>query len=53
MAFKGKKFTIFGSYKLKKNAVASERQHDGSFILRRKVRGSVRYVVLKPRRRKR
>jgi hypothetical protein len=50
MALKGRKFVIFGAFGSKTKAKRAEKKHPGSFVLRRKWRGHVRYIVLKPRR---
>jgi hypothetical protein len=42
------KFKVHGSYDKKKDAVRKEREVRG-FILRRRIRGKIRYVVLTDR----
>ena len=49
MAFKGKKFTIYGAFKSKAKARAREHAHKGAFIQPRTIRGHKRYIVMKER----
>jgi hypothetical protein len=47
MPKRGQKFVLYGAFSSKSAAERAEREHPGSFIVRRRVRGSVRWVVLK------
>lgn len=56
MAFHGKRFDIFGSFKRKADAVEREEEHSGAFIReirvkRGKQKGQKRFVVLRERKR--
>jgi hypothetical protein len=51
MAKKGKKFIFRGAYRKKSDAVEEERKHPGSFIVKRKIRGKTRELVLTRRKR--
>jgi len=47
MSKRGRKFTIYGAYGSKSTAEKAERKHKGAFILKRRIRGDTRYVVMK------
>jgi hypothetical protein len=49
VAKQGRYFTIFGAYRRKSEAVRKEQEGKGRFIVKRRVRGMLRYVVLKPK----
>jgi len=51
MAGQGRKFTFHGAYKEKEDAVREEKKVHG-FIRREKIKGHLRYVVMKPKDRK-
>lgn len=46
MAKRGRKFTFHGAYGSKAGAARKERKVSGGFILKRRIRGSVRYIVM-------
>jgi len=47
MAGSGRRVTFHGAFGSKKKAAAKERKTRGAFVIRRKIRGSTRYVVVK------
>lgn len=49
MAGRGNKVTFHGVFGSKRKAAAKERRVKGGYVIKRKIRGDTRYIVLRDR----
>lgn len=50
MAFKGKQMLIYGAFKKKADAERRHKKHKRSFVVKRRIKGETRYVVMERKR---